>query len=110
MLFFLWWYIIDCLQCIFKALYAAFFTFKINTHKNLELKQSNEYMWQLGNTSSIFMYIEIYHCWNIFSKHRKNQKLAPGMLNVKTSQGKKKVDSKIVQKLKIQIDNECIPH
>lgn len=61
-------------------------------------------------TSSIFMYIEIYHCWNIFSKHRKNQKLAPGMLNVKTSQGKKKVDSKIVQRLKIQIDNECIPH
>lgn len=46
-------------------------------------------------TSSIFMYIEIYHCWNIFSKHRKNQKLAPGKLNVKTSQGKKKVDSKI---------------
>lgn len=46
-------------------------------------------------TSSIFMYIEIYHCRNIFSKHRKNQKLAPGMLNVKTSQGKKKVDSKI---------------
>lgn len=32
------------------------------------------------------------------------------MLNVKTSQGKKKVDSKIVQRLKIQIDNECIPH
>lgn len=31
----------------------------------------------------------------IISKHRKNQKLAPGMLNVKTSQGKKKVDSKI---------------
>lgn len=56
------------------------------------------------------MYIEIYHCRNIFSKHRKNQKLAPGMLNVKTSQGKKKVDSKIVQRLKIQIDNECIPH
>lgn len=46
-------------------------------------------------TSSIFMYIEIYHCRNIFSKHRKNQKLAPGMLNVKISQGKKKVDSKI---------------
>lgn len=95
MLFFLWWYIIDCLQW-FKALYAAFFTFKINTYKNLELKQSNEYMWQLGvHFLNFYVYIEIYHCRNIFSKHRKNQKLAPGMLNVKTSQGKKKVDSKI---------------
>lgn len=38
------------------------------------------------------MFIELYQCRNIFSKYRKQSKLAPGMLKVKK---KKKVDSKI---------------